>query len=79
VLSTRHTISVKVGTNFADKPRSLGRYSSITDPGQGVYFGFFNGIGIYILHAYKHVAGACGSIVVKALCYKPEGRGFDTR
>jgi hypothetical protein len=22
---------------------------------------------------------ACGSIVVKALCYKPEGRGFDTR
>jgi hypothetical protein len=23
--------------------------------------------------------GAKGSIVVKALCYKPEGRGFDTR
>jgi hypothetical protein len=23
--------------------------------------------------------GARGSIVVKALCYKPEGRGFDTR
>jgi hypothetical protein len=23
--------------------------------------------------------GACGSIVVKALCYKPEGRGLDTR
>jgi hypothetical protein len=21
--------------------------------------------------------GACGSVVVKALCYKPEGRGFD--
>jgi hypothetical protein len=21
----------------------------------------------------------CGNIVVKALCYKPEGRGFDTR
>jgi hypothetical protein len=23
--------------------------------------------------------GACGSAVVKALCYKPEGRGFETR
>jgi hypothetical protein len=25
------------------------------------------------------IHGARGSIVVKALCYKPEGRGFDTR
>jgi hypothetical protein len=24
-------------------------------------------------------SGALGSVVVKALCYKPEGRGFDTR
>jgi hypothetical protein len=23
--------------------------------------------------------GACGSVVVKALCYKPEDRGFDSR
>jgi hypothetical protein len=23
--------------------------------------------------------GAGGSVVIKALCYKPEGRGFDTR
>jgi hypothetical protein len=23
--------------------------------------------------------GTRGSVVVKALCYKPEGRGFDTR
>jgi hypothetical protein len=23
--------------------------------------------------------GARGNVVVKALCYKPEGRGFDTR
>jgi hypothetical protein len=22
---------------------------------------------------------ACGSVVVKALCYKPEGGGFETR
>jgi hypothetical protein len=24
-------------------------------------------------------SGAHGSVVVKALCYKPEGRGFDIR
>jgi hypothetical protein len=23
--------------------------------------------------------GACGIVVVKAICYKPEGRGFETR
>jgi hypothetical protein len=26
-----------------------------------------------------NLEGACGSVVVKALCYKSEGRGFDTR
>jgi hypothetical protein len=25
------------------------------------------------------LVGARGSVVVKALCYKPEGRGFDSR
>jgi hypothetical protein len=25
------------------------------------------------------IPGARGSVVVKALCYKPEGRGFDSR
>jgi hypothetical protein len=25
------------------------------------------------------ISGARGSVVVKALCYKPEGRGFDSR
>jgi hypothetical protein len=25
------------------------------------------------------MGGARGSVVVKALCYKPEGRGFDNR
>jgi hypothetical protein len=32
-----------------------------------------------ILNYENPLRGACGSVVVKALCYKPEGRGFDTR
>jgi hypothetical protein len=31
------------------------------------------------IHYYCWSMGACGSVVVKALCYKPEGRGFDTQ
>jgi hypothetical protein len=31
------------------------------------------------LSDYIPSQGARGSIVVKALCYKPEGRGFETR
>jgi hypothetical protein len=37
---------------------------------------FRRGLFIYLLIVYL---GARGSVVVKALCYKPEGRGFDTR
>jgi hypothetical protein len=32
-----------------------------------------------IFHYILEATGARGTVVVKALCYKPEGRGFDTR
>jgi hypothetical protein len=32
-----------------------------------------------IMHFIYRIWGARGGVVVKALCYKPEGRGFDSR
>jgi hypothetical protein len=34
---------------------------------------------IVVLIYYRHKPGARGSVVVKALCHKPEGRGIDTK
>jgi hypothetical protein len=39
----------------------------------------FSFLGVGILLRTLFSKWARGSVVVKAICYKPEGRGFDTR
>jgi hypothetical protein len=47
--------------------------------------GYYRGSAVHVLKPLKtefateHVKGARGSVVVKTLCYKPEGREFETR
>jgi hypothetical protein len=42
-------------------------------------FGHDNGGTAINKHPYINARGARSSVVVKALCYKPEGRGFNSR
>jgi hypothetical protein len=43
-----------------------------------IYYIYYEVSLIFVLHLGSP-EGARGSVVVKALCYKPAGRGFDSR
>jgi hypothetical protein len=62
MLTTWHPLSAKVGNYFADKRRSLGRYSSLADSDHGVFF------------MYKEVDRLCG-LVVRVPSYRSRGPG----
>jgi hypothetical protein len=63
-MTTEHSLPAKVGINFADKRRSLGRYASLADYGHGVCIYIY----IYIYGLYENVIGIQPFTAQEELC-----------
>jgi hypothetical protein len=71
IVNTKHPVCTSQETH----------YVSATETNQLMLFG--ETVAVYCENHTEHKVNtehrARGSVVVKALCYKPEGRGFDSR